>query len=129
MLPATYTEDETMKKLYPNIYLFCLVISLPIISANIIAQENDNLTLNSPPVILDELAQSTGLGGITIINSKSNIEAALTGNSANNNTTGSNIIDQGSFRNAGGVFSVIQNTGNNVIIQDSTVITVTITPN
>lgn len=82
------------------------------------------------PVVLEDLEQERGLGGIVemTINNDTNLDAELTGNSANNVVTGSNVIDSGSFNDASGVFSVIQNTGNNVIIQESTVITVTITP-
>jgi hypothetical protein len=39
-----------------------------------------------------------------------------------------NIIDTSSFANSAGIISVIQNTGNNVIIQNSTVVNVVITP-
>jgi hypothetical protein len=81
-------------------------------------------------VLLDELDQVRGRGGIvditTIVNS--NIEANLSSNTANNNVTGFNIIDNGAFTEANGIFSIIQNTGNNVIIQDSTIVNVTITP-
>ncbi|WP_232365156.1 hypothetical protein [Salinimonas marina] len=59
------------------------------------------------------------------ITSAAHLEAILADNDASNSVTGSNSID-GSFTDATGVFSIIQNTGNNVIIQDSTIITVTI---
>jgi hypothetical protein len=39
-------------------------------------------------------------------------------------TNGNNVISDGAFNNSSGIASVIQNSGNNVIIQDSTVVNV-----
>lgn len=63
------------------------------------------------------------------------VEAELTGAvldavSSNNvaiGTTGSNSIGQGAFGHADGVVSVIQNTGNNVVIQSATVVNLKLT--
>lgn len=81
-------------------------------------------------VQLDELDNVRGRGGVvnitTVVNS--NIDAELSNNTAINNVTGFNIIDNNAFTEASGIFSIIQNTGNNVIIQDSTIVNVTITP-
>lgn len=48
----------------------------------------------------------------------------LIDNVAEDNVTGENRITDGSFTNASGFFSTVQNTGNNVLIQHSTVINV-----
>ncbi|MCD0418889.1 hypothetical protein LOC51_16895 [Rubrivivax sp. JA1024] len=45
-------------------------------------------------------------------------------NQAVNVTTGANFITEGSFSNAGGVPMVVQNTGNNVLIQNSTILNI-----
>jgi hypothetical protein len=78
---------------------------------------------------LEELDKATGREGIdvTTINNM-NVRALLAGNRATNNASGFNSIDNGSFVGASGMFSVIQNSGNNVLIQDSTIINVTILP-
>jgi hypothetical protein len=81
------------------------------------------------PVLLEDLAQERGMGGVVDVTNNSQLEAILTDNYNANSVTGNNSIDQGSFNDASGVFSIIQNTGNNVIIQESTIITVTIAPN
>lgn len=90
----------------------------------------NKLSVIRDAVLLDELDEVRGLGGVvditTIVNS--NIEAELSNNTANNNVTGFNIIDNGAFTEASGIFSIIQNTGNNVIIQDSTIVNVSIAP-
>ncbi|PLW81884.1 hypothetical protein CWI75_14095 [Kineobactrum sediminis] len=81
-------------------------------------------------VSLTELAESTAQGGIQNVNYlvNSNLDATLTDNTAINTFSGDNIIDGNSFSGASGIVSIIQNTGNNVIIQDSTVVNVSIFP-
>ncbi len=84
----------------------------------------------SQAVLLEELDQLRGQGGIsdiTIVNNQ-DLDATLNNNSAINNINGFNLIDHGAFTEASGIISVIQNTGNNVIIQESTIINFTITP-
>jgi hypothetical protein len=112
-----------MKKRYQNKSLFTLYAFLMLPSA-LAEPMIEGIT----PVLLDDLYQVRGLGGVLDVTNNNHLEAILTDNDASNNITGNNIIDRGSFNEASGVFSIIQNTGNNVIIQDSTIITVTITP-
>ena len=50
----------------------------------------------------------------------------VTDNVALGNTTGNNTIDSDSFTNASGIINTVQNTGNNVLIQHSTIINVSI---
>jgi hypothetical protein len=57
------------------------------------------------------------------------LKATMTGNTANtSNVTAYNSIDSSAFTDAGGIIAVIQNTGNNVIIQNLTDVNVTIMP-
>lgn len=78
---------------------------------------------------IEELDNATGREGVDVTTlNNMNVRAFLVGNSATNNTSGFNMIDNGSFAGSGGMFSVIQNSGNNVLIQDSTIINVTILP-
>lgn len=51
----------------------------------------------------------------------------VSGNVASQLTTGSNMISQGSFSNSSGIPIVIQNTGNNVLIQNSTILNLQLT--
>lgn len=80
-------------------------------------------------VTLDELAQARGQGGVINVTQLTNaqLNANLNDNVAIGNATGNNFIDD-SFSRASGLFSIIQNTGNNVIIQDSIIVNVTIFP-
>ena len=124
-----------LKKLYQNIYLLTLFALLIGMSNQVLAVSAEQgleevAIINVMPVILEDLGQVRGLGGVVdFTNNTNNLQAVLTDNDANNSITGYNVIDQGSFNDASGVFSIIQNTGNNVIIQDSTIITITISPN
>jgi len=102
-----------------------MLMSHPVVNAS----ESDPLEfMQQNAVQLEDLAEESGLGGgIDILaNSNANLDAELTNNQVTNSVTGLNIIDHSSFTGASGVFSIIQNTGNNVIIQDSTIITITI---
>jgi len=57
---------------------------------------------------------------ITLNDVKSN--GAVSNNQASNLTTGSNFVGEGSFAGASGFSTVVQNSGNNVLIQNATVI-------
>lgn len=57
-----------------------------------------------------------------------NVRATLSDNEANNNVNGFNVMDHEVFTEASGIISIIQNTGNNVLIQDSTIANVIIIP-
>ncbi len=53
-------------------------------------------------------------------------QAVLTDNEIGSAHTGNNALSHGAFSSANGVTSVIQNTGNHVIIQDAVVVNVTV---
>ncbi len=59
---------------------------------------------------------------ITLLSS--NLSASLQGNNASNNVSGANSISEGALSNVAGLTSVIQNSGNNVIIQQATTVNV-----
>lgn len=52
----------------------------------------------------------------------------VAGNSAVNTTTGANSVADAAFAGAAGIVNTIQNTGNNVLIQSSTVVNVSLQP-
>jgi hypothetical protein len=59
---------------------------------------------------------------VELTNNTNNATATVGNNSASNLTTGNNTIRDGSFSNSSGIPMVIQNTGNNVVIQNSTIL-------
>ncbi|WP_333875029.1 hypothetical protein [Methylobacter sp.] len=112
----------------------CLVTLLVVITQTQAAKadfdQQDKLLFSSSETVLpDELDNARGREGVDITTlNNMNVRATLSGNQANNNVNGYNIIDNGSITQASGITSVIQNSGNNVIIQDSTIVNVTIVP-
>lgn len=74
------------------------------------------------PAAASEARLAQSRGGDAAIANEATLKGTVTGNSAINVTTGSNIIDTGSFANASGMPMVIQNSGANVLIQNATVI-------
>lgn len=121
-----------MRHNFPGVFTILCVGHL--YSGQLNAQEiHHDVPLNQTTptaVSLAELAESTGQGGVQNVNYlvNSSIEATLTDNTAINTFSGDNSIDGNSFSGASGIFSIIQNTGNNVIIQDSTIVNVSIFP-
>lgn len=120
-----------MGEILKNCRLVLLVIIVQSQAAQADSVQNQDQLLFSPAetVLLEDLDNARGREGVdmAVVNNM-NVRATLSGNQANNNVTGYNIIDHGAFAQASGINSVIQNTGNNVIIQDSTIVNVTIAP-
>jgi len=112
------------------LFLFALLMPVYTVGASSVQPDDDQKTTGFPSaeiVSLDKLDEARGMGGvdITALNTM-NVKATLTDNIATNNVTGANVIDTSAFTGANGMFSVIQNSGNNVVIQDSTIVNVTI---
>lgn len=122
-------ETIKLKRCVISLFLLVALQSLPANADLMHNQPNRAFFLQTEAVMLEELENERGRGGfdLTTINDQY-VQGILTGNSAHHNVTGGNIIDYGAFANSAGMFSVIQNSGNNVLIQDSTIVNVTIMP-
>jgi hypothetical protein len=72
------------------------------------------------PVQQAKLSRSRG--GTDTVSNDASLGATVSNNTATNVSTGNNVINAGSFANATGLTTVIQNTGANVLIQNATVI-------
>lgn len=68
----------------------------------------------------DLLEQSRGGAELNLYDIKS--DGVVRDNQASNLTTGSNYIADGSFAGAAGFATAVQNSGNNVLIQNATII-------
>ena len=73
----------------------------------------------------DALASSSGGADVS---SRITLNGTVSDNQADRVVTGSNAISAGSFQGAAGVPMVIQNTGNNVLIQNATIVNVQFRP-
>jgi hypothetical protein len=74
----------------------------------------------SAAVDSQDLAVSRGGAEVTLSDLKSN--GAVHDNQASYLVTGSNFVTDGSFAGAAGLSTVVQNSGNNVLIQNATII-------
>jgi hypothetical protein len=72
---------------------------------------------------LDDKALSYKRGGTDVF-SDMKLKGVVADNQATNLTTGSNVISDGAFSGAAGLPMVIQNSGNNVLIQSATIVNV-----
>ncbi len=70
-----------------------------------------------------DLEETRGMGGLdpNVFN-VANLRAVNSGNTIENPVTGDNLIGMNAFQNAQGVISVVQNSGNGVVIQNSTIV-------
>jgi hypothetical protein len=90
--------------------------------------------LSSAPVDLaaaalpaDELATERGGNSLNLAQmSELSENATLTGNSVSDSVTGSNLLSDGAFAGSSGFATVIQNTGNHVIIQDALILNISV---
>jgi hypothetical protein len=93
---------------------------------------------NAPPVYIDGFGQavsagtlghySGGFGNLNVQAGIQTITGTVSNDTATNVTTGTNTISGDSFSNASGLPSVIQNTGNNVLIQNGVIVNVQLKP-
>ncbi len=67
-----------------------------------------------------EIGQYRGASG------KFDMDVNFTGNTSSGSVSGSNVIEGSSFSEASGLINIIQNSGNNVVIQAATEVNVTI---
>lgn len=109
--------------------LLTVVVQSQVAQADLVATLPPAFFSPTETALAEELDRARGREGInlTALNNMS-LQATVSGNQAINNVSGYNIIDRGAFAEASGITSVIQNSGNNVVIQDSTIVNVTIVP-
>jgi len=109
--------------------LLIMIMKTPPATADTVQnEERQSLFATAEKALPEELDNARGREGfdMTLLNIQ-DLQATINGN-ANHNVNGFNSIDNGSFTHVSGISSVIQNSGNNVIIQDATIVSVTINP-
>ena len=65
-----------------------------------------------------------GDGNLSTTTNTADLDGRVNGNTASNVTGGGNLVSAGSFGNSAGISTVIQNSGSNVLIQNSTIVNV-----
>ena len=108
------------------IVAFAVSLSLPVASYCEEPEVTSLATSLGTPVTSATLDEQRG-GDETEIQNNIRVTGEVTGNTATDVVTGANNIQGGSFDNASGVLSVVQNTGANVLIQSATIVNVQFT--
>lgn len=75
----------------------------------------------SPPISAAALATKRGGDGVF---NDAQLKGVVSDNHAINVTTGMNVVSDGAFAGSSGLATVIQNSGNNVLIQNATIVNV-----
>lgn len=83
--------------------------------------DDSSLEAFGKPMEADNLATQRGGADPRVFNTN-NLNGTVTDNSATNVLTGNNMITGGSFNGTVGIPIVVQNSGNNVLIQNATII-------
>lgn len=88
----------------------------------------------APPATVDGFGQAVSASALqhysggALVQNNQNITGTVSGNTASQVTTGDNAISGNSLQGASGLPSVIQNTGNNVLIQTGVIVNVQLKP-
>lgn len=69
-----------------------------------------------------------GDGNVSTTTNRADLRGGVNGNTATNVIGGGNLVSDGSFGNAEGISTVIQNSCSNVLIQNSTIVNVQFVP-
>ncbi|HZX79598.1 MAG TPA: hypothetical protein VFE72_01420 [Lysobacter sp.] len=80
------------------------------------------------PLAGESLDALRGGDNVHTVTNISDVDGRVDGNTATNVVSGANLVDGGAFGNAAGLSTVIQNSGNNVLIQNSTVVSIQFAP-
>ena len=89
---------------------------------------SENITLSDESVSLETMNEARGGQNVELdlVYAESDVDGISSDNVATNTVSGNNILSPGAFADSSGISSVIQNTGNNVLIQNSTVVNLTL---
>jgi hypothetical protein len=117
-----YTEDR--KSLFKMAIGLCLACILPVYASDDGDQMTEALGDMVPLSDGQLIAESARGSPIVIQNSEANLDASLHDNTVYSSVTGDNVVSNGAFSYASGFSTVIQNSGNHVIIQDATILNV-----
>jgi len=108
---------------------FFVLMTQQVVKAEEQASQGSLILSQAQAVLLEDLDNERGRGGVDLTSlSKSNVGATLRNNYAIDTNTGYNYVGKDSITGNSGITDVVQNSGNNVIIQNSTTINVTIVP-
>lgn len=121
-----YKEEEQMKRSVYCVLVTCALLMPMQIQADEPEASAADGFLAAAAVSDGELDGYRGEGIDVLTLNKAELDGTLNGNTAVDSVTGSNLISNGAFADASGLSTAIQNSGNNVLIQNSTIVNVVI---
>lgn len=107
---------------------FCLGLATPAVGAEPLQVPAEAQALNEileiPAAFGAALPDSALAGhrGKANISNENDLDGDLYSNNATNTVSGDNIVTEGALAGSTGLFTVIQNSGNNVLIQNATIL-------
>lgn len=113
----------------------CLLLLLAFSAAH--AQSGDHVAIEETILLNDSgavssevLANTRGKQGFDTLQQLNDNDqrAWLEDNELDSELTGNNVIENGALQGIEGISTIIQNTGNQVVIQESTLLNLTVTP-
>lgn len=117
-------------KLPHVLFVMALGVSTGSLAQDLDIAEDSLVLEQSSSLSIEELAGSRGRQGVDTLQqmNENDQRAWLENNRLNADSTGNNVIETGALQGIEGISTVIQNTGNQVVIQESTLLNLTITP-
>lgn len=106
-----------IRTLFP---VLAFVLSVPLASAESVGSPAPGTDGVFDAALSDDMLADQR--GKAQVNNTNNLDAALYENSATDVVTGSNTVSDGSLTNNAGLATVIQNSGNNVLIQNAVIL-------
>lgn len=113
-----------MNRLTYNIATAYTIFLAASLSPNVFADEGRKPDFETLGVAVSDATLESNRGGYTIESNTNNLNGKLYDNQANANVTGSNYVTAGAFAGTSGFATVVQNSGNNVLIQNATILNV-----
>jgi hypothetical protein len=107
-----------IQKLFP---ILAFALFVPLAAAESDGSDLDNAGVFDAALSDDMLA---GQRGKALVTNTNDLDAALYENSAIDVVTGGNMVSDGSLTNNAGLATVIQNSGNNVLIQNAVILNI-----
>lgn len=101
----------------------CTALFLAVVATTAVAQ-----TTFDTPVPNAQLSTMTGGSDLTENFNKQRVSGTVSNNQANQTYSGDNLVSGTAFSGSAGLPTVIQNSGNNVLIQNATIVTVRMNP-
>ena len=115
-----------MKHNMTTLLMVCALGLSPVLKAEESASAMDDTLLLDEALSEEDLSGQRGEGIDDLIFNQADLDGSNHGNSVANSVTGGNFIGNSAFNGAQGLFGVIQNSGNNVLIQKATIVNISV---